>query len=453
MRIPNISADENVSIISEIHTLTVDTKNVCGQRVFENCDSRVSKQQKQISTLKRRESKLRRKINKLEKELEKERRNKKTLVEKWKSKYFRLLKKHSKSDEILQKVKEVENAGRRHIHKNLLQFEVLKKQIRDRQLLLKNERERSIFTQCLAGKVIKKYKEIKQISPFVSNYSLIKYKNIENIKFNRNNTKRKLFKAEITEKVEKFLEKNENTSIAPGVNDTITKNGITKRKRYLCDSIDNLYLKFTEEEKLKISRALFYRVKPFWILHRKVTGRDTCLCKPHANMGLLLQKLFQMKILSSPSITSFVKSRVCTMFNKECFFGVCEKCADKSVLAKLSSEPTWYYKWSRQKISRPGAKGLNYTVQITSKVKVDCTVEKLIAEINSEVPEFFKHVYTTTHQHKAIECINESLRENEIFLVIDYSQNYICKCHEEIQSAHFGASKKQLSLHTGAFLT
>lgn len=35
--------------------------------------------------------------------------------------------------------------------------------------------------------------------------------------------------------------------------------------------------------------------------------------------------------------------------------------------------------------------------------------------------------------------------------MIDFSQNYICKYDNEIQSAHFGASTKQISLHTGAF--
>ncbi|XP_046554961.1 uncharacterized protein LOC124264267 isoform X2 [Haliotis rubra] len=34
---------------------------------------------------------------------------------------------------------------------------------------------------------------------------------------------------------------------------------------------------------------------------------------------------------------------------------------------------------------------------------------------------------------------------------IDFSENYVCKLGSEIQSMHFGASKKQLSLHTGVY--
>ncbi|KAJ8678741.1 hypothetical protein QAD02_014528 [Eretmocerus hayati] len=43
-------------------------------------------------------------------------------------------------------------------------------------------------------------------------------------------------------------------------------------------------------------------------------------------------------------------------------------------------------------------------------------------------------------------CKNEQAQ-----LVIDFSQNYIGKRDKEIHDAHFGASQKQLSLHTGVF--
>ncbi|GBN14813.1 hypothetical protein AVEN_115746-1 [Araneus ventricosus] len=42
-----------------------------------------------------------------------------------------------------------------------------------------------------------------------------------------------------------------------------------------------------------------------------------------------------------------------------------------------------------------------------------------------------------------------NLSPNEILLHIDFSENYALKYYSEVQAAHFGASKKQLSLHTG----
>ena len=40
---------------------------------------------------------------------------------------------------------------------------------------------------------------------------------------------------------------------------------------------------------------------------------------------------------------------------------------------------------------------------------------------------------------------------NECLMHIDFSENYVCKMQNEVPSAHFGASKKQISLHTGVY--
>ena len=45
--------------------------------------------------------------------------------------------------------------------------------------------------------------------------------------------------------------------------------------------------------------------------------------------------------------------------------------------------------------------------------------------------------------------LKNNLPHNSMIIRIDYSENYVLKYHKEIQSAHFGASQKQISLHTG----
>lgn len=42
--------------------------------------------------------------------------------------------------------------------------------------------------------------------------------------------------------------------------------------------------------------------------------------------------------------------------------------------------------------------------------------------------------------------------ENESILQIDFSKNYSLKHAEEIQSFHFGGSRKQVTLHTSSLL-
>lgn len=50
------------------------------------------------------------------------------------------------------------------------------------------------------------------------------------------------------------------------------------------------------------------------------------------------------------------------------------------------------------------------------------------------------------NRHKEV---RENLILGELLFQIDFSQNYVSKCSTEIQAMHFGASKRQLSLHTG----
>ena len=36
---------------------------------------------------------------------------------------------------------------------------------------------------------------------------------------------------------------------------------------------------------------------------------------------------------------------------------------------------------------------------------------------------------------------------------VDFSENYTCKCSDEVQSMHFGGSHQQASVHTGVYYT
>lgn len=47
--------------------------------------------------------------------------------------------------------------------------------------------------------------------------------------------------------------------------------------------------------------------------------------------------------------------------------------------------------------------------------------------------------------------MKQNLQSNEVSLYCDFSENYVLKHGEEVQSCHFGASQQQVSLHTGAF--
>ena len=47
--------------------------------------------------------------------------------------------------------------------------------------------------------------------------------------------------------------------------------------------------------------------------------------------------------------------------------------------------------------------------------------------------------------------MKKTLKKNEVHIIVDFSQNYECKYNKEVHAVHFGASKKQVSLHVGGF--
>ncbi|KAL3284791.1 hypothetical protein HHI36_018933, partial [Cryptolaemus montrouzieri] len=91
--------------------------------------------------------------------------------------------------------------------------------------------------------------------------------------------------------VRKFYENNDNGRIGAGKRECVTSKVVKKHKRYLLDSIANLYEKFRAKN-FKISYQTFCRLRPFWVLTPKVNDHDT-----YNNIDLKLTALYSRKIL------------------------------------------------------------------------------------------------------------------------------------------------------------
>ena len=62
--------------------------------------------------------------------------------------------------------------------------------------------------------------------------------------------------------------------------------------------------------------------------------------------------------------------------------------------------------------------------------------------------EHRQHIANIKHQYPVTSQIKKSLAEDEVLAHLDFSKNYQCKYGEEIQSVHFGGSRKPVTLHT-----
>lgn len=141
-------------------------------------------------------------------------------------------------------------------------------------------------------------------------------------------------------------------------------------------------------------------------------------------------------------------------------YRTCSTCQDKKIplndQVNLSKQTTWKMWKNRQNEipvkGKDGQMGTKLTNRVVKEIEHG-TLENLDIEINQEVQKVCRHVYNIGHQYKVLRNLKEKLTEEEVIIHIDFSENYACKFESEIQSVHFGASQRQISIHTGIAYT
>nr|CAH7724830.1 unnamed protein product [Callosobruchus chinensis] len=82
------------------------------------------------------------------------------------------------------------------------------------------------------------------------------------------------------------------------------------------------------------------------------------------------------------------------------------------------------------------------------KLKYIKPLSEIIIEFEASVTKFLKHKGRSLHQHIQISRKKADLKQNEIMIHMDFSENYSLKYAEETQAFHFGGSRQQICLHT-----
>jgi len=251
-----------------------------------------------------------------------------------------------------------------------------------------------------------------------------------------------------------FFTRDDNSRITTGKKQTVTKNKIKEQKRLLLDSLTNLHEKFcSEHPDNNISYITFTRYRPFYVRRPTAKDRDTCLCKKHENVQLAVDKLYQLGALKINHAEHLLDQICCSTEKHECMFRQCEVCVNKRLkfedsLLKDDSIVVWH-EW--ETVSETFEKNGE---QKSAKVTRKCCKRGPLKQLKSSVCEYVReqlaqHVYNVRHQFRAYRTLKQSIETNEAVIHVDFSENYICKNAVEIQSAHFGGSNKQATLHTG----
>lgn len=263
----------------------------------------------------------------------------------------------------------------------------------------------------------------------------------------------KLPKKNVIRIIEKFYE--ENSQVRPGKNDCITKNKIKKQSCYLNAPLNSLHIKFRNEyPNIKLSYSYFALLRPFWMTPRNSNSRDTCLCVTHENVNLVISKLFANHIIKEKTYQNVINSIVCDSNNEMCMYRKCKSCVNKKVQFNRDlneNEQFCYKKWVVNKENRISAKTKKQiTVQLTTKTTIVTTIKEIKSIFQSEILEpFMTHIHRIHHQNKTLKCLKDNLTDADLYIIMDWSENFLCKYGREPQSMHFGASRDQISLHTG----
>ncbi|XP_058888822.1 uncharacterized protein LOC117972307 [Acipenser ruthenus] len=383
----------------------------------------------------------------------------KKVLDKYKKRYQRLLKKsespRAKTNRLLKSFP-AEDA----VRKTLLFHHSLIEDIKLKYHTSRKEREKQILSKIVTGKIVKKYR-LQKFAQDSFGFSKKRWQSNKQTSENESFTfvRRKVSRVtdEIKNNVASFYVRDDVSRITTGKKQTITQNKRKMQKRFLTDTMKNLHRKYLlENPNTSMSYSLFCHLRPFWAVHPTISDRDTCLCKLHENLGFVVEKLHQLKLINDSDLESLAEKICCSPPSKSCMYGECTKCKETELPLNSSYDvltSVSYCQWVTQTVEKEKPKKdkekEKAPVKITIKKEVESTMKELIVVFNSLLNKFRRHSFNIKQQFAYCRELKKSLSPNECLLHVDFSENYSCKYSSEIQAVHFASSHQQATLHTG----
>jgi hypothetical protein len=168
-------------------------------------------------------------------------------------------------------------------------------------------------------------------------------------------------------------------------------------------------------------------------------------------MSLILQKLSTEKVLLSASSKLLLSQITCSLKEGNCMLRKCDKCKDSTpnLLQYDGNKQVVYHQWEKKKKRKISAKTKKQiTITKTIKGEHNVSLQELINILNDRLPKYMKHVFNYEHQHDIMENKRKNLTSEELYLWVDFAENWMTKYATEIQSVHFGGSRLSITLHT-----
>jgi hypothetical protein len=302
---------------------------------------------------------------------------------------------------------------------------------------MKSCSQKTTVAKILAGKLLKKYRLAKM---FVRAAGV----GIETIKRSlQRQTRSDKTPLTSVECIKEFFLRTDNSRITTGKNDTRTRKGVKLQRRILLDSLKNLCRKFQMEyPSLVVSQTLFTQTLPFNLTPPLARDRETCLCKRCDNAQLLADTLYHRKLLVTRDLEALTQQLHCLNKTKDCSWGKCVQCCNKKIVGDVVEDGIIQFRQWESVLNAHEHKCMK-------KLQKEDSLVNVVALFEKQIKELTKHNFVLRHQYRALRDIKPSLDETSVVVHVDFSENFMCKYSREVQSAHFGASHEQVSLHTG----
>lgn len=356
------------------------------------------------------------------------------------------------------------------VKKTLVFHYALVDQIKNRYQETRGERQKRTFARLLSGRIIQRYR-LQKVTKDEFGFSARRWAKDDAAAdiFQQSRKKRCHAKrCQLMHNVVGFYTRDDVSRATAGKNDTVTRHKSKMQKRLLLDTLNNIYLKFRSEFPMcEISYSMFCRLRPFWVVPPSSSDRDTCLCKVHDNLQLMLDKMVDLHVLEHVSVERLCEALVCDSANVDCMYGKCTQCAGREIeflcdhefnsecvccvscLPKLRpfkrDETVSYFCWKTKMEVLNDGKRSSTVVKEMETVQLGTLVETF-TDLLSKAK---RHIFNIRHQYLQYRCLRSQLDDSSCLLHIDFAENYLCQYHREIQSVHFGGSHHQTTMHTG----
>lgn len=341
------------------------------------------------------------------------------------------------------------------VKRRLLFGEALSQQLSENAKKIITQKDKNIFSKVISGKVMKKYKLIGDAKQIISYKMHRKQTNKTDLSIYERKRRNSKIGIKLKRSVREFMERDEISKMCPGKKDYVIRSKIKKQKRILLNNFRKLHQQYLKtENSYKISFTTFWRHKPFWVVVPKLKDHETCACIKHENMRLIVERAFHSKLINVRRADDFLKEFVCEENNFNCMMGRCLTCKQKKIQFKNEidhpNKNIVIRQWETKKEQR-NIKGESKIIRRTVKEEKTLSIMELQNLLISKTTDYTKHVFYMRHQQRHLRLQKMNIKPNELILQIDFSENYVSKYTTEIQSVHFGASKRQISLHTGIY--